>query len=65
MRIDDQLRDLLVTRGLDMAKFHGNDRWLLPLPATFVVDRQGVIKGRFIDPDFRRRSTIGDLLTAL
>ena len=48
-----------------MAKFHGNDAWLLPIPAVFVVGRDGIVKARFVDPDFRKRMEIDDLLAAL
>ncbi len=50
---------------LDMSGFHGNDGWLLPIPATFVVGRDGIVKARFVDPDFRRRMAIDDLVSAL
>ena len=50
---------------LDMAGFHGNDGWVLPIPAAFVVGRDGMVKARFVDPDFRRRMAIEDLLAAL
>jgi peroxiredoxin len=49
----------------DMPSFHGNDGWVLPIPATFVVGRDGVVKARFVDPDFRRRMAIDDLIAAL
>ncbi|KQT25655.1 MAG: peroxiredoxin-like family protein [Bradyrhizobium sp.] len=49
----------------DMAKFHGNDGWLLPIPAVFVVGRDGIVKARFVDPDFRKRMEIDDLIEAL
>ena len=49
----------------DMAKFHGNDGWMLPIPAVFVVGRDGIVKARFVDPDFRKRREIDDLLEAL
>lgn len=49
----------------DMAKFHGNDGWMLPIPAVFVVGHDGVVKARFVDPDFRKRMEIDDLLAAL
>jgi len=48
----------------DMPTFHGNDGWVLPIPAAFVVGRDGVVKARFIDPDFRRRMSIEDLIAA-
>ncbi|RQH13484.1 peroxiredoxin-like family protein [Bradyrhizobium sp. RP6] len=49
----------------DMAKFHGNDGWILPIPAVFVVGRDGIVKARFVDPDFRKRMEIDDLIEAL
>jgi peroxiredoxin len=49
----------------DMPSFHGNDGWVLPIPATFVVGRDGIVKTRFIDPDFRKRMAIDDLIAAL
>ena len=49
----------------NMASFHGNDGWMLPIPATFVVGRDGRVTARFVDPDFRRRMEIDDLLAAL
>ncbi|MCA6117569.1 AhpC/TSA family protein [Bradyrhizobium sp. WSM 1738] len=49
----------------DMAGFHGNDGWVLPIPATFVVGRDGRVKARFVDPDFRKRMEIDDLITVL
>jgi len=49
----------------DLASFHGNDGWVLPIPATFVVGRDGLVKARFVDPDFRKRMEIDDLIAAL
>ena len=49
----------------DLPAFQGNSSWMLPIPATFVVGRDGRIKARFLDPDYRKRMTIADMLTAL
>jgi len=38
---------------------------MLPIPATFVVGRDGVVTARFIDPDFRRRMSVEELVAAL
>ena len=48
----------------DMSSFHGNDGWMLPIPATFVVGRDGRVSARFVDPDFRKRMEIDDLIAA-
>jgi peroxiredoxin len=49
----------------DLPRFHGNEGWVLPIPATFVIGRDGLVKARFIDPDFRKRMAIDDLIAAL
>jgi len=38
---------------------------MLPIPATFVVGTDGLIKARFVDPDYRRRMDIDEMLAAL
>jgi len=58
-----EIRKLLSYQN--MASFHGNDGWMLPIPATFVVGRDGLVKARFVDPDFRKRMAIDDLIAAL
>jgi peroxiredoxin len=49
----------------DLPSFQGNSSWMLPVPATFVVGRDGIIKARFIDPDYRKPVAIADMLAAL
>jgi peroxiredoxin len=49
----------------DLPSFQGNDSWMLPIPATFVVGTDGIIRARFVDPDYRNRMAIEDLLAAL
>jgi peroxiredoxin len=49
----------------DLPNYQGNSSWMLPIPATFVVGQDGRVKARFVDPDYRRRMAIEDLLTAL
>jgi len=60
-----ELRDLLEQLGRPLSNYHGNDAWMLPIPATFVVAQDGRIKARFVDPDFRRRMDIDQLVAAL
>ena len=61
--LDTEIQQLLSHQNL--ASYHGNDGWVLPIPATFVVGRDGLVKARFVDPDFRKRMEIDDLLAAL
>lgn len=51
--------------GIDLERFQGNGAWLLPIPATLVVGRDGQVKARFVETDFRRRMQTKDILAAV
>lgn len=51
--------------GNDVPRYQGNNSWLLPIPATFVVGRDGIVRERFLDPDYRTRFTIEALVAAV
>ena len=55
----------MMEERLDLPTFQGNNSWMLPIPATFVVSRDGLIRARFIDPDYRNRMMISDMLAAM
>ena len=63
--VGDAMQKLMCQAGWDVAPSQGSDTWLLPIPATFVVGTNGEVKARFVDPDYRKRMTIEDLLAAL
>lgn len=63
--VGDEMRNLMTAAGYLPSPGQGNDAWFLPIPATFVVRTDGKVKARFIDPDYRKRMAIGDLVDAL
>ena len=63
--VGDEARRALSSAGVDLVRYQGNDAWMLPIPATFVVGADGVVLSRYVDPDFRRRMEIEDLIGAL
>jgi peroxiredoxin len=63
--LGEDVRDLYLRDGIELQRYNRSDSWFLPIPATFVVGRDGLIIDRFVDPDFRDRMEIDDILTAL
>ena len=63
--LTEEMKTLLANFGLDLPSYQGNEAWMLPIPATFVVGTKGEITARFVDPDYRRRMPIENLLEAL
>jgi peroxiredoxin len=60
-----EMETMIAAAGFDVPRYQGNPAWMVPIPATFVVGTDGVIRARFVDADYRRRVEIGDLLGAL
>jgi peroxiredoxin len=63
--VGEEMARFISDAGWDIPKFQGNDSWMLPIPATFVVGQDGRVKARFVDPDYRKRMTVEDLISAL
>lgn len=41
--------------GHDLDKRQGNDEFEVPVPANFLVDRNGTVRNVFVDPDYTKR----------
>ena len=63
--VGEEMQQILQSGGRRVPDYQGNETWVMPIPATFVIARDGVVTARFIDPDYRNRMTIADLIAAL
>lgn len=61
----EELSALYERMGIDLALYQASPSRMLPIPATFVIDAEGRVRGRFVDPEFRRRMAVEDILAAL
>jgi peroxiredoxin len=50
---------------LELADYNGKDRYVLPVPGTFVVDPQGIVRAAFADTDYTRRMEPATIIAAL
>jgi peroxiredoxin len=64
-RCDAELQARYLACGLDLADIYGNGGWLLPVPATFVVDCERRARFAFVDLDFRHRAAPADVIARL
>nr|WP_263364564.1 redoxin domain-containing protein [Paenibacillus arenilitoris] len=51
--------------GLNLAEYNATDRWILPIPSTFMIDESGVIRSAHVNPDFMQRPEPDQLLDHL
>jgi peroxiredoxin len=63
--VDAQSRQLLEAADVDVAKFNGRGGWILPAPAVFVIDRQGIVRFASVNGDYTQRAEPDEALAAL
>ncbi|OOZ36990.1 peroxiredoxin-like family protein [Solemya velesiana gill symbiont] len=61
----ESLRPLYKTWGFDIPEHNGDDSWELPIPATYVIARDGTIKAHYVDKNYTARMESDDTVTAL
>jgi peroxiredoxin len=64
--VPSDLQDLhLEVFDIDLRDHNADRSWKLPVPATFVIDRDGVVRANHVSADYRTRMEPGDILAAL
>lgn len=51
-------------KGRDIPAMNGTDRWELPIPATYVIDRDRTIRYAFVDTNHRVRAEPSEVVAA-
>ncbi len=64
-RAPEEYRNWLQSRGTNLGERHGNDAWIIPIPAAFVVDATGIIRYAFVEPEFVRRPEPSEIVAVL
>ena len=54
-----------VDRGLDLESINNGNADILPIPATYVIGKDGIITWRYLDVDYRTRAEPEDIIDAL
>ncbi|MFN3743959.1 MAG: peroxiredoxin-like family protein [Hyphomicrobiaceae bacterium] len=63
--VGDEIRRAMEAAGRQLPLYNGNESWTLPIPATFIVDRERKIRARHLDLDYRRRMSPASILAVL
>jgi peroxiredoxin len=53
--LPDDLKEVYLSFGNDLALRNGEGSWTLPMPGRFVIDTQGVVRAADVDPDYQNR----------
>jgi peroxiredoxin len=62
----EPLRDLYIKRlGIDLREYNADAAYELPMPGTFIISQDGIIRYTFVDPDYTLRLEPGEILRVL
>jgi peroxiredoxin len=63
--VTPELKQVYTKFGIDLEKSQGTAEWLLPIPATYVVDKSGKIIFAHVNPDYTKRADPAELISVL
>jgi peroxiredoxin len=63
--LPDDLKEVYLGFGNDLAVRNGDPAWVLPVPARFVIDTEGIVRSVEADPDYTHRPPVEGTLAAL
>jgi peroxiredoxin len=64
-QVPDDLKLVHKQVGADLEVFNGDDSWTLPMPARYVLGKDGIIAYSEVNPDYTRRPEPSDLFPVL
>lgn len=64
-KVDEKILTRYKLAGIDIEKSNGNNDHILPVPATYIIGTDKLIKFAYFNTDYKKRVNIKQLLTAL
>ncbi|MBB1384875.1 AhpC/TSA family protein [Pseudoalteromonas sp. SG45-5] len=63
--LDERIQKLYTEFGIDFEHYYGDKSFKLPLPATYVINQEGIITYAFLNEDYTLRAEPIDVMAAL
>lgn len=63
--VPEPLKQLFLGMNIDLKEYNGTEHWILPVPATYMIDEQAVIRSAFVTVDFTKRMEPDEIIREL
>ena len=63
--VEDPLKSLYDSFGINLPKYNGGESWTLPVPARFIIGQDGIIQYAEFSVDYTKRPNPDELLEVL
>ena len=64
-KMPNNLQEIYKMFEFNLVEKNGDDSWVLPMPATYVVNKEGKIVFSFVNADYTQRAEPADILAVL
>ena len=64
-KLPTELQELYNKFGISLPKFNGDESWELPMPGTYVIDKDGTVSYAFADADYTKRAEPDEVIAKL
>lgn len=63
--VDELMAGMIAGAGWDIPGYQGGQAWIQPVPSVFILDDEGVVRTRHVDPDYRRRMELDAIVAGV
>ena len=60
--VDERMAAMIAGAGWNIPAYQGGQVWIHPVPAVFIVDTDGIVRTRHVDPDYRQRMELDEIV---
>lgn len=64
-KLPEDLREIYKEMGIDLKEANGDESYELPMPATYVIGTDRIIRWSFVDPNHTHRAEPDDAISAV
>ena len=64
-KVPELMNNILAGSSINLEEYNGSEKFELPVPATYVVDTDGIIKYAYVNPDYSQRADPIEIIGAL
>jgi len=64
-KLPEYVHDIYRSLDISFDTFNGDNSWELPVPATYIIDKRGIIRSANVDADYKKRMEPNEVLHLL
>jgi len=64
-QLPSELHELYLKFGINIPKSNGDDSWEIPMPGTYVIDKDGTVQYAYANTDYTKRAEPDEVISKL